>query len=171
MDHYRSCHPDLVPAVERYRKYKNDDDSSTKKQMTLKSIYSPLTDQVVSIHFHLFFEFETINHFLLQFRMALLKFIVNCNLAFSVIQQSPFSMLINTVAGKPIAVPSTTTFMMFLKDVFEEMKIKLIELLKKQQYICVTCESLKLSKIYPTRRLRRVEQSCAVVLRNDCSFY
>lgn len=72
--------------------------------------------------------------------MALLKFVFECNLPFSVVQQPSLSKLMNTVAGKSIALPSTTTFMKFLKEVFDEMKKKLIDLLIRQDYICVTCD-------------------------------
>lgn len=72
--------------------------------------------------------------------MAFLKFVVECNLPFSVIQKALFSKLSTTVAGKGVPIPSTKVFMKFLKEVFDEMKKKLTVLISKQDYICVTCD-------------------------------
>lgn len=48
--------------------------------------------------------------------------------------------MINTIAGKEIKIPSTKVFMEFIKERFDEMKMKLSDLLNKQDNICVTCD-------------------------------
>lgn len=65
---------------------------------------------------------------------------VDSNLPFSTIQQTSFSELLNIVGGREISLPSTTSFMNFLKDQFEEMKKKLKQLLDKQNYLCITTD-------------------------------
>lgn len=62
---------------------------------------------------------------------ALLNFIVDGNLPFSVIQQ---------VAGHEVRIPKTGIFMNFMKDQFNLMKTKLTEHLNEQEYLCVTCD-------------------------------
>lgn len=76
----------------------------------------------------------------MQLLTALLNFVVDGNLAFSVIQQPSFATLINTVGGRDIAIPKNGIFMNFMKEQFKLMKTKLTELLNKQEYICVTCD-------------------------------
>lgn len=70
----------------------------------------------------------------------MLNFVVDSNLPFSIIQSSSFSSLINLVAGRSIQIPSTTTFMNFLKTRYEEMKTSLGQLLSKRRYLCVTAD-------------------------------
>lgn len=48
--------------------------------------------------------------------------------------------MINTVAGKDTAIPKTKTFMDFLTKRYEEMRQKLIDVLQKQKYVCVTTD-------------------------------
>lgn len=70
----------------------------------------------------------------------MLNFVVDGNLAFSVIQQPSFGQLINTVAGRDVNIPKNGIFMKFMKEQFNLMKAKLVELLNKQDYVCVTCD-------------------------------
>lgn len=71
---------------------------------------------------------------------ALLNFVADGNLPFSVIQQPSFVELITLVAGRNVDLPRTGVFMTFLKDQFDVMKNKLRELLAKQEFLCITCD-------------------------------
>lgn len=51
MEHYRSCHPSLVQAVEKYKKYGPITEDSTVRQLTIPSAFSPLTTHVVGLDF------------------------------------------------------------------------------------------------------------------------
>lgn len=72
--------------------------------------------------------------------MKLLDFVVDCNLPFSTIQQPSFGSLLRAVAGADVSIPSNTVFMKFLKTTFDDMKMKLSQILRKQKYVCVTCD-------------------------------
>lgn len=51
MEHYKTNHPILVAAVERYKKSKNDDDSKIiMTQSTIPSKFA-LSPRIVSLHF------------------------------------------------------------------------------------------------------------------------
>lgn len=75
-----------------------------------------------------------------QLYAVILNFIVDNNLPFTTIQQPTFRQMLNTVAGRVVSVPGNKAFMQYVRDQFNEMKRKLSDALKKQPYICVTCD-------------------------------
>lgn len=70
----------------------------------------------------------------------MLNFVVDGNLPFSTIQSSSFSQMLNAVAGKTVDISSTRVFMNFMKQRYDEMKTKLIDLSEAQKYLCVTTD-------------------------------
>lgn len=65
---------------------------------------------------------------------------MGANLPFSLPQKPEFKKLLENVAGRQIAIPTTKRFMETLDRQFEEMKEELKSFLKDQQYVCVTCD-------------------------------
>lgn len=141
MEHYKSCHKELVDELNAYRKQKECAPSSL-KQTTLVQRFSPMTTEIVSNCFFLINlvvkDYIFANSF--QLFTVLLRFIVDSNLPFSTIQQTSFSDLLNTVAGREVSLPSNTSFMNFLKNQFDDMRKRLRALLEKQKYICITTD-------------------------------
>lgn len=58
MDHYRSCHPTLAVAVEKYRKQKDSSDSSPFLKQTTLSPVLPLNSESVSLNLRIFINDE-----------------------------------------------------------------------------------------------------------------
>lgn len=139
MEHIRTKHPELVKEVDDYRKNKSTIDSKSLKQTSLRSM-SFLSPQIVSLTSHFLGNSMLIFFFFFQLLSALLKFVVECNLPFSTVQKPSFIELINLVAGRDIETPKTKVFMKFLEDQYNAMKTKLTDLLRKQKYLCVTCD-------------------------------
>lgn len=71
---------------------------------------------------------------------AIMNFTVDNNLPFSTIQQPSFANMLSVVARRQIEVPKTKIFMNYLKESFEKMKMKLIDVLSKQPFLCITCD-------------------------------
>lgn len=65
---------------------------------------------------------------------------MDLNLPFSTIQHPSFSEMLSTAAGRDLSLPSTTLFMKFLKEQYDEMRKRLRLLLDKQKYLCITTD-------------------------------
>lgn len=70
----------------------------------------------------------------------MVKFVASCNLSFNVLQQHTFRELLELVAGHEVNVPCNKIIMRTLENVYDEMKSKLIKIISKQKYVCVTCD-------------------------------
>lgn len=70
----------------------------------------------------------------------MLNFVIDNNLAFSVIQSPSFAQMIHALVGREVPIPSTTTFMNFLKSSYEAVKKKLTEVLNQQRHLCITAD-------------------------------
>lgn len=77
---------------------------------------------------------------LFQVSKKILDFIVDGNLSFNVSQLPSLRILLETVSGRKVSMPSRHKFMLTLDAEFEAVKKSLKELLAKQQYLCVTTD-------------------------------
>lgn len=59
---------------------------------------------------------------------------------FSTIQSPSFNELLIVVAGHPLDIPSTTVFMNYLKQQYDDTKKKMMLILNKQRYLCITAD-------------------------------
>lgn len=69
-----------------------------------------------------------------------MDFVIESNVSFNVIRKQSLRTLLELTYGRKIIIPTTRYFMKTIDDRFKEMKAKLIELLEKQKYICITCD-------------------------------
>lgn len=67
-------------------------------------------------------------------------FIVNCNLAFSIVRQKSFRELMDGIGRFKIEMPSTTTLVKTLQDQYEEMKAALIKRLAAVEFVCTSLD-------------------------------
>lgn len=85
---------------------------------------------------------KLLNHLYYYFQITkkILDFIIDSNLSFNVSQSEKLQILLETVAGRKLNVPSRYKVMQTLDSEYEKMKIRLKELLSKQKYLCVTAD-------------------------------
>lgn len=72
--------------------------------------------------------------------LLILDFVVDKNLPISIIQSQSFKTLINTIAGKPIPIPSPAEFLKFITEQYDGMKGEIIKIIEKQNFICTTAD-------------------------------
>lgn len=70
----------------------------------------------------------------------MLNFVIDNNLPFSVIQSPSFKTMIQSIVGQTVSIPTTQTFMDYMKDQFDAVKNKLSHILNKQRHLCVTAD-------------------------------
>lgn len=71
---------------------------------------------------------------------GLVDFVTEANMPINVIHKPSFKRLLELYSVREIKIPTTRYFMKTLDERFNVMKTKLIELLHKQKYICITCD-------------------------------
>lgn len=70
----------------------------------------------------------------------MVDFVVESNLPFNTIHQPSLQRLLELVSKRKIEMLATKFFMNSLKDRYEVIRAKIIELLKEQTYICSTAD-------------------------------
>lgn len=76
----------------------------------------------------------------MQLRELLLSFVVEQNLAFSIVRSPSLKMLLEVLSSREIKMPSTSTLNSTLTSKFEIMKSNLKDELKKHKFVCSTCD-------------------------------
>lgn len=85
---------------------------------------------------------NSMNKFHSRFQIAtkVLNFIIDAHLSFNVSQTPSLQVLLETVSGRKVNMPTRYKIMHTLDAEFEKMKAILKELLNKQKYLCVTAD-------------------------------
>lgn len=76
----------------------------------------------------------------LQLTKGLIEFVSEANLPVNVIRQPSLKKLLELISKRKISIPTTRFFMKTMNERFVESKLQLIQLLKAQKYVCVTCD-------------------------------
>lgn len=84
-----------------------------------------------------------LNDFVIEFQIAklTLDFIIDANLSFNIATTPSLCVLLETVAGRKLDVPTRYKIMTTLDSEYEKMKTCLKEWLEKQIYLCVTADA------------------------------
>lgn len=69
-----------------------------------------------------------------------MDFVVEGNLSFNVSQLPSLQALLQSVSGRKVIMPGRRKFMSKLESKFHAMKSSLKDILKEQQFLCVTCD-------------------------------
>lgn len=81
------------------------------------------------------------NTILFQVTSGIVDFVVEGNLAFNTAQLPSLKKLLEDVTGRQVMMPTRDKFMSTLDKKFKDMKSSLKSILKKQKYLCITCDA------------------------------
>lgn len=76
----------------------------------------------------------------LQLKTACVNLVAECNLSFNITQNRAFRDLLELTAGREVIIPSTHEIMNTLNAQYNEIKIRLIERISQQKYVCTTSD-------------------------------
>lgn len=74
-------------------------------------------------------------------------FVLESNLAFSIIHKPAFKELLELLSPFPVNIPSTRFFMETMEELYVQMKTNLVNILRQQKYVCITCDVWSTSAI------------------------